>query len=138
VRRAALTLTCTVALGGLAAVVPSAGAHGDEELGGEVVEATRGHAVVGRGRFTTTRRHHRLYVRVCLQRWLRERSWETEGCERGVARRARSKTISIQARCRRDGIYRVKVWGRTKSRGGRTGHRVYGRSPGYGIDCRSG
>ena len=135
---AAPTLACIVALGGLAGMAPAAGAHGGEELGGDVAEDNDGRELVGRGRFTTTRRHYRLHVRVCLQRWLRTRSWDPVGCERGVARRASNKTIAVEVRCRRDGIYRVKVWGRTKSRGGRSGHRVYGRSQGYGIDCRSG
>jgi hypothetical protein len=134
--RRLLVLTI-VTLGGLAGVAPPAAAHGGEELGGEVAERLGGSQVVGYGRFTTTRRHHRLYVRVCIQRWRRERPWDTMGCERGVARRARNKTIAVRVRCRRDGIYRVKVWGRTESRSGRSGHRVHGKSQSYSIDCRS-
>jgi hypothetical protein len=132
-----LAVLAIVALGGLVGLAAPAAAHGGEELGGEVAKGAGGRQVVGYGRFTTTRRHRRLHVRVCIQRWRRERHWDTKGCERGVARRARSKTIAVEVRCSRDGIYRVKVRGRTKSRSGRSGHRVYGKSQGYAIDCRS-
>lgn len=130
-----LTLPLIVALIASAAIVPAAGAHGEEELGGEVAEGRSGGHVVGYGRFTTTRRHHRLYVRVCIQRWRRGHRWRTQECERAVARRARTKTQAVNVRCSRDGIYRVRVWGRTKSRDGKAGHRVQGKSQGYGIDC---
>jgi hypothetical protein len=132
-----LAVLAIVALGVLVGLAAPAAAHGGEELGGEVAQRAGGRQVVGYGRFTTTRRHHRLYVRVCLQRWRRERPWDTKGCKRRVVRRARSKTIAVKVRCGRDGIYRVKVWGRTESRSGRSGHRVYGKSQSYGIDCRS-
>ena len=125
-------------LAALAAIPASAGAHGEEELGAEVAATNGGTRVVGYGRFTTTRRHHRLYVRVCLQRWLRKRKWDTQKCSRKVVRNARNETHAVGARCSRDGIYRVRVWGRTKSSSGRAGHRVDGKSQAYGIDCKAG
>ena len=134
-RRRAVTLAAAAALATTGAVAPAAGAHGGEELGGEVAEGTDRGYVVGYGRFTTTRRHHRLYVRVCIQRWRGGRDWDTEGCERAVARNAQTETIAVDVRCARYGIYRVRVWGRTKTRAGAVHHRVHGKSLAYGIDC---
>jgi hypothetical protein len=130
-----LAILLPIALATTCAVAPPAGAHGGEELGGEVAEGTdRGH-VVGSGRFTTTRRHHRLYVRVCIQRWRGGRDWDTRGCERTVARSAKTRTIDVDVRCASDGIYRVRVWGSTKTRAGGVRHRVRGKSLAYSIDC---
>jgi hypothetical protein len=130
-----LAVLAIVALGALAGAAQPAGAHGGEELGGEVTEGDERGQVLGRGRFTTTRRHHRLYVRVCIQRWKGGDRWDTKGCERDVVRDARNKTIEVEVRCGGDGIYRVKVWGRTRSRDGTVRHSVYGKSPGHGMDC---
>ena len=133
-RRTVLTLACLAALAAMPAV---AGAHGEEELGAAVAPTQGGTRVVGYGRLTTTRRHHRLYVRVCLQRWLGQGKWDTQGCSRTAVRNARNKTHTVGATCSRDGIYRVRVWGRTKSSSGKAGHRVQGKSQGYGIDCKA-
>ena len=129
-------VACLLALAaGLAAGAPAAGAHSGEELGGEVATASTGERAVGYGRFTTTRRHYRLHVRVCVQRWLGGKRWDTKGCAKGGAKKAKTWTQSVDVPCSRDGIYRVRVWGYTKSSSGKRGHQVSGKSPGYGIDC---
>jgi hypothetical protein len=119
------------------ALAPSAVAHGGgEHLGGEVDQGLKRRHVTGLASFSTKLVHHRIHVRVCLQRRTSARHWKTRACGAKTRKNKRSVTTSITVGCKTDGVYRVRVWGHTRSKAGELDHRVSGTSDSYGIDCR--
>jgi hypothetical protein len=112
-------------------------AHGGgEQLGGEVDEGLKPGHVTGLASFSTKLVHHRIHVRVCLQRRMPDQHWKTQGCAHKTRNQRRSVTTSVTRTCTHDGVYRVTVRGHTRSTSGSLGHRVSGTSDSFGIDCR--
>jgi hypothetical protein len=130
--RRVLLAVCACAI-----LAPSAMAHGGgEQLGGEVDQGLEPGHVTGLASFSTKLVHRRIHVRVCLQRRTPARRWKTQACAHKTRNRRKSVTTSVTETCGHDGVFRVRVWGHTRSSAGRLGHQVSGTSDSFGIDCR--
>ena len=129
-------MTACLAAVVLLSAAPAAQAHGRGRLRAEVAQDTDPDYIIGVGVFETTRVHHRVHVKTCLQiYWNNVYQWVRANCTHDSRRHVRHAGIATSVECLQDGYYRTRVRGWVKSRSGDIWHSKSRVSEAVYRDC---